>query len=62
MVEFVLQVYHRDVCANGFADDLDGRADAVFLDLPSPHQVVPYALKALKSSGINGNTILILIE
>lgn len=54
-------MYHRDVCANGFIDDLDGKADAVFLDLPAPHDVVPYALKSLKSSGNNRNCIFILI-
>lgn len=55
---FELKVYHRDVCANGFNDDLDGKADAVFLDLPGPHDVVPYALKAIKSSGIENASLL----
>jgi len=42
---------HRDVCQNGFSDDVTGKADAVFLDLPHPHLVVPFAIKALKPSG-----------
>jgi len=42
---------HRDVCENGFSDDVTGKADAVFLDLPHPHLVVPFAIKALKPSG-----------
>lgn len=48
--EFVT-VYHRDVCASGFTEDLNGKADAVFLDLPLPHLAVPHATKALKESG-----------
>lgn len=45
-------VYHRDVCELGFTAELDGKADAVFLDLPSPHTAVPHALRALKSTGM----------
>lgn len=41
----------RDVCQNGFSDDVTGKADAVFLDLPHPHLVIPFAIKALKPSG-----------
>lgn len=47
----LLQVRHRDVCALGFTDELNGCADAVFLDLPAPHDAVPHAVKALKDSG-----------
>lgn len=48
--EFVT-VYHRDVCQHGFSEELNGKADAVFLDLPAPHLAVPHALKALKDEG-----------
>lgn len=43
--------FFRDVCQNGFSNDVMGKADAVFLDLPHPHLVIPFAIKALKSSG-----------
>lgn len=44
-------VYHRDVCALGFTEELNGKADAVFLDLPAPHLAVPHALRTLKDEG-----------
>ena len=48
--EFV-EVGHRDVCLEGFSDELDNKADAIFLDLPHPWLVVDHAVKALKNSG-----------
>jgi len=49
---------HRDVCQNGFSDEVTGKADAVFLDLPHPHLVVPFAIKAFKPSGNFRNNII----
>ncbi|XP_037949297.1 tRNA (adenine(58)-N(1))-methyltransferase catalytic subunit TRMT61A [Teleopsis dalmanni] len=46
-----VHVYHRDVCQNGFSQDLNGIADAVMLDLPAPQQAVPHAVKVLKTTG-----------
>ncbi|CAH2095242.1 unnamed protein product [Euphydryas editha] len=43
---------HRDILAEGFGDDLIGKADAVFLDLPSPWSGVPHAVTAIKSDGL----------
>ncbi|KAJ6638937.1 tRNA (adenine(58)-N(1))-methyltransferase catalytic subunit TRMT61A [Pseudolycoriella hygida] len=50
-IDNFVTVYHRDVCELGFKDELNGCADAVFLDLPAPQIAVPHALKALKDSG-----------
>lgn len=45
----VVTVRQRDVCAQGF--DLENVADAVFLDLPHPWEVVSHAKRSLKRSG-----------
>lgn len=46
-----MTVYHRDVCDLGFTDELNGKVDAVFLDLPAPHLAIPHAFKAFKETG-----------
>ncbi|KAL0868605.1 hypothetical protein ABMA27_008067 [Loxostege sticticalis] len=50
IAEFVT-AQHRDVLSDGFGDDLKGKADAVFLDLPSPWLGVPHAVAAMKEEG-----------
>ncbi|XP_011300199.1 tRNA (adenine(58)-N(1))-methyltransferase catalytic subunit TRMT61A [Fopius arisanus] len=44
-------VAHRDVCLDGFGEELGHKADSVFLDLPHPWLVVDHAVRALKKSG-----------
>lgn len=44
-------VRHRDVCRSGFTEELNGRADVVFLDLPAPWEAVKHAVSSLKVMG-----------
>lgn len=41
-------VTHRNTIADGFPSELNGKIDAVFLDLPAPWDVVAAAKRALK--------------
>lgn len=47
----IISVEQRDVCQFGFSPDCDGKADAVFLDLPHPWLVVPFAVSSMKKLG-----------
>ncbi|XP_029056073.1 tRNA (adenine(58)-N(1))-methyltransferase catalytic subunit TRMT61A [Osmia bicornis bicornis] len=42
---------HKDVCMEGFGEQLRNKADAIFLDLPHPWLAIERALCALKESG-----------
>lgn len=42
---------HRDVCSDGFNEELNGKADAIFLDLPNPYVAIKHAVRALKPTG-----------
>ncbi|XP_063242543.1 tRNA (adenine(58)-N(1))-methyltransferase catalytic subunit TRMT61A [Bacillus rossius redtenbacheri] len=44
-------VEQRDVCGDGFGPQLEGTADAVFLDLPHPWEAVPHAVSVMKECG-----------
>lgn len=50
-LEGLVTCSQRDVCLQGFGEELDSKADAVFLDLPHPWLVVGHAVKVLKISG-----------
>nr|CAD7593613.1 unnamed protein product [Timema genevievae] len=50
VAEFVT-VAQRDVCEIGFGEELKGKADAVFLDLPHPWEAVEHAADVIKESG-----------
>jgi tRNA (adenine57-N1/adenine58-N1)-methyltransferase catalytic subunit len=50
-LEKFVTVQHRDVCSDGFTDELNGVADAVFLDLPSPYLAIEHVVKAIKPEG-----------
>lgn len=47
----IISSNQRDVCNDGFPSELDGKADALFLDLPHPWEAIAAAKKALKPKG-----------
>lgn len=50
-LEEYVTVRHRDVCADGFGEELEHKADAVFLDLPHPWLTIDSVVKSLKKKG-----------
>ncbi|XP_046745532.1 tRNA (adenine(58)-N(1))-methyltransferase catalytic subunit TRMT61A [Diprion similis] len=44
-------VEQRDVCQTGFGDALEGKADAIFLDLPHPWLTIEHARRCFRKSG-----------
>jgi tRNA (adenine57-N1/adenine58-N1)-methyltransferase catalytic subunit len=48
----VVTVQQRNVEHDGFAPELDGTADAAFLDLPEPWLAVPAAARCLRFDGV----------
>ncbi|XP_050680556.1 tRNA (adenine(58)-N(1))-methyltransferase catalytic subunit TRMT61A [Leptidea sinapis] len=50
LADFVT-VTQRDVLDQGFGEELYGKADAVFLDLPSPWAGIPHAVNVIKDEG-----------
>lgn len=42
---------HRDICSQGFPSELDGKLDAIFLDLPYPWSCIGKVKQSLKLDG-----------
>lgn len=48
----VVTVTHRDIEENGFPEELHGKADGLFLDLPKPYKVIPSAARCVRPDGM----------
>ena len=49
-IENYVTARQKDVCEEGFGNELENKVDAVFLDLPHPWDAVPHAKKVLRRS------------
>ncbi|KAK6636729.1 hypothetical protein RUM43_010392 [Polyplax serrata] len=49
-IDKFVKVQQRDVCLDGFGEDLKGKADAVFLDLPHPWEALEHVPAVFKLS------------
>ncbi|KAH9086610.1 hypothetical protein Ae201684P_000032 [Aphanomyces euteiches] len=50
-LDSVVTIECRDACEQGFPDNLEGKVDVVFLDLPCPWKAVGHAKQMLKHNG-----------
>lgn len=48
----IVRLQHRNVCKDGFGEDIENSIDAVFLDLPAPWEAIPHAKKVLRVSTV----------
>lgn len=48
----IVTVTLRNVCEQGFGDEMRSKADAVFLDLPSPWEAAKHAASCFKNKGM----------
>ncbi|KAI7845297.1 hypothetical protein COHA_001140 [Chlorella ohadii] len=48
----LVTVTQRDIEEGGFPEEMHGRADGVFLDLPKPYKVVPSAARCIRADGM----------
>ena len=56
-ISHLVTATHRDVCTDGFG--LENKADAVFLDLPHPWEVIGHAKTAMKVRSLSGGNVLL---
>ena len=50
--EHLVTVQQRNIEELGFPEEQDGRADAVFLDLPGPWKAIPLIARSLRPDGV----------
>ncbi len=50
-MDSIVSIKHCNAYVDGFGSALDGKADAVFLDLPQPWLALPHATRSLKAGG-----------
>ncbi|KAJ2925967.1 hypothetical protein H1R20_g11125, partial [Candolleomyces eurysporus] len=48
----IVRLQHRNVCKDGFGEDIGDSIDAVFLDLPAPWEAIPHAKKVLRKDAV----------
>ncbi|KAJ2936461.1 hypothetical protein H1R20_g641, partial [Candolleomyces eurysporus] len=48
----IIRLQHRNVCKDGFGEDIGDSIDAVFLDLPAPWEAIPHAKKVLRKDAV----------
>ena len=48
-LDSIIKIEHRDICTQGFPENLNGKVDAVMLDVPSPWLAVVHARKVMKA-------------
>lgn len=50
----------KDICEEGFGEELKHKIDAVFLDLPHPWLAIEHAAVALKQTGDNFLSVCVM--
>lgn len=50
-IDYIVKIQQRDVCLDGFGDELKEKVDAVILDLPHPWEALTHVPAVYKESG-----------